>query len=41
VTAAGGAAADGTEPGSDDPQPASATSATNAAAATGKRLSIP
>jgi hypothetical protein len=41
VTAAGGAVDDGTGPGSDDPQPASATSTTNAAAVTGKRLSIP
>jgi hypothetical protein len=41
VTAAGGAVADGTEPGVAGPQPASATNATNAAAATGKRLSIP
>jgi hypothetical protein len=38
VTAAGGAVDDGTGPGVDDPQPASATSATNAAAVTGKRL---
>jgi hypothetical protein len=41
VTAAGGAAGDGTGPGVDDPQPASATSTTNAAAVTSKRLSIP
>ena len=41
VTAAGGAVDDGTGPGPDDLQPASATSTTNAAAATGKRLSIP
>jgi hypothetical protein len=38
VTAAGGAVDDGAGPGADDPQPASAT---NAAAAAGKRLSIP
>ena len=40
VTAVDGAVDDGTEPGLDDPQPASATTATNAAAATGKRLFI-
>ena len=40
VTAAGGAVDDGTEPGLDDPQPASATSAASAAAVTGKRLFI-
>ena len=40
VTGAGGAAGDCTEPGSDDPQPAS-TSATSAAAVTEKRLLIP
>jgi hypothetical protein len=41
VTGAGGAAGDCTEPGLDDPQPASATSATSAAAVTEKRLLIP
>jgi len=40
VTGADGAADDCTEPGLDDPQPASATSATSAAAVTGKRLLI-
>ena len=40
VTAVGGAVDDGTGPGSDDPQPASAASAATAAAVTGKRLSI-
>ena len=40
VTAAGGAADDGTEPGLDDPQPASAASAASAAAVTEKRLYI-
>ena len=40
VTGADGAVEDGTEPGLDDPQPPSATSATSAAAATGKRLYI-
>jgi hypothetical protein len=41
VTTAGGAVDDGTGPGVDDPQPASTTSTTNAAAVIGKRLSIP
>jgi hypothetical protein len=41
VTAVEGTVDDGTEPGSDDPQPASATSATSAAAATEKGLFIP
>ena len=40
VTAAGGAAGDGTEPGLDDLQPASAISATSAAAVTDKPLFI-
>jgi hypothetical protein len=40
VTAAGEAAGDGTEPGLDDPQPASAASAASAAAVTEKRLCI-
>jgi hypothetical protein len=38
VTAVAEAAGDGTEPGLDDPQPASAMSATSAAATTGKHL---
>jgi hypothetical protein len=40
VTAVDGTVDDGTEPGLDDPQPASATSAINAAAAIEKRLFI-
>ena len=40
VTGADGAAGDCTEPGLDDPQPASVTSATSAAAVTEKRLLI-
>jgi hypothetical protein len=40
VTGADGAVDDVTEPGLDDPQPASATSATSAAAVTEKRLFI-
>jgi hypothetical protein len=40
VTAARGAVDDGTEPGLDDPQPASAASAASAAAVTEKRLCI-
>jgi hypothetical protein len=41
VTGADGAVEDCTEPGLDDPQPASATRATRAAAVTEKRLLIP
>jgi hypothetical protein len=40
VTAVGGAVDDGTEPGLDDPQPASAASAATTAAVTEKRLYI-
>ena len=40
VTVADGAACDCTEPGLDDPQPTSATSATSAAAVTEKPLLI-
>jgi hypothetical protein len=40
VTAVGGAVDDGTGPGLDDPQPASAASAASAAAVTEKRLYI-
>ena len=40
VTGVDGAAGGGTELGSDDPQPASATSGTSAAAVTKKRLLI-
>jgi len=40
VTAVGGPVDDGTEPGLDDPQPASATSAMRAAAATEECLFI-